>query len=183
MIERLIQLNFAEWRDKLKFDLDDDDDIDSIDETSEEEKSDENFLDEEEAGSDDDDDSLENEKSVEEENNLTKSSSPGGKNITSDASTNKLLNEIPIVIDNGSYIVRGGWGGEFTPTTCAKNVIGSWRAEASEAWQKALGSKFFGQTAIDRHATLALEHPIEGLCFYSSMHACAKSVIRLKIWW
>uniref|UniRef100_H2ZA61 Actin-related protein 8 n=1 Tax=Ciona savignyi TaxID=51511 RepID=H2ZA61_CIOSA len=68
----------------------------------------------------------------------------------------------PLVVDNGSHRVRFGWAGDFAPSATARNIVGRWRAEASEAWREALGSKFIGDVAIDRHATLNLHHPMRG---------------------
>ena len=86
-------------------------------------------------------------------------------------STQRLATGIPLVIDNGSHKVRFGWAGEFQPAACNRTVVGRWRAEASEAWQEALGSKFVGETAISRHMTLALEHPMQGNCIGSRKSA------------
>ena len=162
----------TEWRDKLKRILDDDEDEEEfLDETSEEENEDGkslevDFEDDMQDHSEDDDSDLLHESDDE----LTKGSLSDGR-LSSSSSVSKTSHGVPLVIDNGSYIVRGGWGGEYSPTACVRNVIGSWRAEASEAWQEALGSKFIGQTAIEKHSTLALDYPIEGIvpvynCWY-----------------
>ena len=166
------QYSHLEWRDKLRLDLDGDDDEEFIDESSsEEEKFDYDDNKSIEVNFEDDSKNVEN-LDYDDDNDASSDDDKGdedehtkGSSIVKERSeslSSKTDHDIPLVIDNGSYIVRGGWGGEYAPTSCVRNVIGSWRAEASEAWQEALGSKFIGQTAIDRHTTLALENPIEG---------------------
>ena len=147
----------VEWREKLKLDLDGDCDEEFQDELSDDDKSDDGKsleVDFEDMDVDENDVSLQ--ESVDER---TRGSPEIEERPLSSASK---THNTPLVIDNGSYVVRGGWSGEFSPTSCVRNVVGSWRAEASEAWQEYLGSKFIGQTAIDRHSTLALDYPIQG---------------------
>ncbi|CAK8688420.1 unnamed protein product [Clavelina lepadiformis] len=138
----------TEWRDKLKRDLFDDDD-DFVDESSDDDDGDASFS--------------VTSVSDEEDDEKMRSQMNGGdhRTLQSQNSNMKLLHQKPIVIDNGSYCVRAGWAGEFAPIASVRNVIGHWRAEASEAWQEHLGSKFIGETAIERHSTLMLENPIE----------------------
>ena len=135
-----------EWRDKLKLDLDDDEfDDDLSDEDDEDDEDDEN----------DDLDDLEIEDKL-------KTTSSASRTLSSISCANKLFHERPLVIDNGSYLVRGGWAGEFAPTAFVRNVTGSWRTDSSEAWHETMGSKFIGESAIHKHSSLALEYPIEG---------------------
>nr|XP_026696111.1 actin isoform X2 [Ciona intestinalis] len=133
----------SEWRNKLRLELEEPDTFfESDDDDVDEDVKDDDVADD-----------------VGDDVELTMTSRNPG-NISRTSSNRPIVLERPLVIDNGSYRVRFGWGGDFAPTATTRNIVGRWRAEASEAWQEALGSKFIGDVAIDRHATLNLHSPI-----------------------
>ena len=77
------------------------------------------------------------------------------------AAANDVTQRRVVVIDNGSFNIRGGLSGDFRPGCQTRNVVGHWRAEASEAWKKQVKC-FHGDEAVTKHSQLMLEYTLKG---------------------
>lgn len=66
----------------------------------------------------------------------------------------------PIVIDNGSSLIKAGFAGDDQPRIIAPNVVGRSR-HRSETTKISTDEQFIGSEAIKRKDSLVLRHPIE----------------------
>lgn len=86
----------------------------------------------------------------------------------SDCTTNDVKQQVtksyktPIVLDNGSYEIKLGFAGEYTPEHKIRSIIGRWRTQCSEAWKETYGELLIGEDAMLRHAALSIQYPQTG---------------------